>query len=161
METLTKANSVLSLCSLKWLLAVFMLLFCTQASSQEVTFKVKKDTVINTIDSSSLSFNENIVFSLNDSITSGTLSKSYIKKNGLKLTANTNDFELYGFELRCESKNGYYKNFVIHGVKIPNKVLKQLTKMPNGSTILVGAVRGEIPKLLYNKSILMTLRLTD
>jgi hypothetical protein len=162
MVTRTKVTSVLSLCSLKWLLVTLCLVFfSTSVFAQEVTFKVKKDTILETIDSSSLSPNKEIKFYFNDTITSGLLSKRYIKKNGLKLTANTYDIEIYGFELRCENRNGLYKNFVIHGVVIPKYVLKQLIKIPNGSTILVGAIREKKPELGYNKGILMTLRLTD
>jgi hypothetical protein len=161
MATRTKVTSVLSLCSSKWLLGFFVLLGFTQVFSQEVTFKVKKDTLVEKPDTTLLIIKKTIDFNFNDSITTGMLSKQYILKNGLKLTASIKDVHIYGFELRCENKNGLYKNFVIHGDKIPFKVLRQLNKMPTGSTILVGAIRASSPKTWNNTFTFMTLRLTD
>jgi hypothetical protein len=162
MATRTKVTSVLSLCSSKWLLAAFVLLGCKQAFSQEVTFKVRKDTqVLENIDTLIIYKRKIAEFRFNDSITDGIISKRYMMRNGMKLTSNIDEANILGYELSCEIKNGFYKNFVIHGDNIPKKVLKQINKMPNGSTIIVGAIRTSNHYLKKYTYRFLTLKLTD
>jgi hypothetical protein len=133
MVTPTKANSVLSLCSLKWLLAVFVLLGCTQAFSQEVTFTVKRDTTV--ADTNQIRERLPIFFNINGVLNNGdTLYKNQLKQP-LKILTNDQSIKVFYYELYIKTKDGKITKFWRHGNIIDKEIKRYIKNVKSGDEI--------------------------